>query len=177
MGVCPWIKGSGDTETFILMTNSEAYNLGLRSSTADCGSKAVALQLTNPPNNMHTCLQRHRHETQTHTSATLQAQHRILYLKIIQGYSLSCQTVTFGWASTRTCMLIIRTSTHCTFVCIWEWLNAGKPRPCLRRLQPVKCLIWLQGSSWVWGWRSSSWPTFKATHLLIKRSIFYITLP
>lgn len=121
-------------------------------------------------------------KTQTHTSPTLQLQHSvwwkwILDLKIVQGYTPSCQTVTFVCVSTQTCMLIIHTSTYCLFVCIWEGVNAGNPRPCLRRLQPHKCLIWLQGSSWLWGWRSSSWPTFKATYFIIKQSTFYLILP
>lgn len=42
-----------------------------------------------------------------------------------------------------------------------------------------KCLIWLQGSSWLWGWRSpSSWPTFKATCsvIIMKHLRHHVTL-
>lgn len=120
---------------------------------ADCRNRAAALQLHQ--NNMHTCLQTHRHDAEISCTYTLVSQHykhitlslmkvNFISQKISLGSSPSCQTIIFGWANTQTCMHIIHmhthTSTYCVFACICEWLNAGELRPCFHRLQPVS--VW-----------------------------------
>ena len=61
-------------------THTHTHNLGSRSKAADCGNKASALQLTNPPKQHYTCVCKHTDVSKI-ASATLNLWWKwILYL-------------------------------------------------------------------------------------------------
>lgn len=136
--VCPWIKGSGDTETFILMADGVANSLGVRSNTVDCGNRVA-----NPPahkSTKTTCTRVCKHADMTHTDTHLHhCIHNTLWWKSI--FYLRITEMSNGCirSSEYTKIHAYYILTYC-MLCIREWLNAGKLRLCFHRLQAVS--VW-----------------------------------
>lgn len=141
--------------------------------TADCGNKAAAPSGSQSFQTAH--LQRDGHKMQE--NSTPRAQHSGWCIFIFQE---SSRILTELWVSICKrsnwmicCAKLPRAHTARLYVFGSRLAVASQGRVS-SACEAGERLIWLQGSSWLWGWRSSSWLTFRALHLIIKRSTFCI---
>lgn len=142
--------------------------------TANCGNEAAA------PSGSQSFqtgrLQRHGHKTQ---EKPVHCEHRtradaFLYFRNVHGYSPRCRWVSVNGQIWMICRAKLPCAHTARLYVFGSGLAVASQGRVSSACEAGERLIWLQGSSWLWGWRSSSWLTFRAVHLIIKRSTFCI---
>lgn len=129
--------------------------------TADCGNKAAAP--SGSQSFQAACLQRRGHKMQGNSVRCTRAD-AFLYFR---------NELSNGQIWMICCAKLPRAHTARLYV-FGSGLAVASQGRVSSACEAGERLIWLQGSSWLWGWRSSSWLTFRAVHLVIKRSTFRI---
>lgn len=133
VGIFTGIKGYGDAKTYIPMTNSNACSLVLRSGHGKLWKRGRStLHLAELPNSTFA-----KARTQDARKAcTLRAPHSGFFIFQERPRILAEMPVSIRERSNLDDLPCKTAScAHRTFVCIWERISSGEPRPCLLRLR------------------------------------------